>query len=135
MGLTPSRIYLDTCIAIYLVEEHQQFAPVVETLLESRSEAGLFVSDLTVMECLIGPLRCENKPLEDKYNGWFEDVTVLTLTNPVFVEAARLRAVHSLLKTPDALHLATALHYDCDEFWTNDTRLHNTGLSMVRNVL
>lgn len=132
----PSRIYLDSGIAIYLVEEHQKFAYVIETLLESPSEeAGLFVSDLTVMECLVGPLRSKNKPLEEKYNGWFEGVTVLNLTNKVFIEAARLRATHSHLKTPDALHLATAVHYGCDEFWTNDTRLNNIEPSIVRNVL
>lgn len=135
MGLTPSRIYLDSCIAIYLVEEHQQYAHVIEALLESRSEVGLFVSDLTVMECLVGPLRSKNKYLEEKYNGWFGDVMTVTLTNSVFVKAARLRAIHSSLKTPDALHLATALHYDCDEFWTNDTRLHNMAPSIVKNVL
>jgi predicted nucleic acid-binding protein len=130
----PSRIYLDSCIAIYLVEEHQQHAHRLETLLESRPEAGLFVSDLTAMECLVGPFRSKNKLLEEKYNGWFEDVTVLALTNSVFVEAARLRALHSHLKTPDALHLAVALHYDCDEFWTNDTRLQGIAPSIVRNV-
>ncbi len=92
MGLMPSRIYLDSCIAIYLVEEHQDFAPAIETRLENRLDAGLFVSDLTVMECLVGPMRKANRLIEDKFNRWFEGVTVLTLTNSVFVAAARLRA-------------------------------------------
>ena len=135
MGLKPSRIYLDSCIAIYLVEEHERFAPRIESLLENLPEASLFISDLTVMECLVGPLRNNNKPLEDKYNGWFKDVTLLAVANAVFVEAARLRANHSSLKTPDALHLATALHFACDELWTNDTRLDRIAPSIVRNIL
>jgi predicted nucleic acid-binding protein len=36
--------------------------------------------------------------------------------------ATRLKAVHGI-KTPDALHLACALHHGCTEFWTNDDRL------------
>jgi predicted nucleic acid-binding protein len=27
------------------------------------------------------------------------------------------------LKTPDALHLAIAIHANCSEFWTNDKKL------------
>ena len=41
----------------------------------------------------------------------------------VFDQAAQLRASHPKLKTPDALHLATALHHGCAEFWTNDLEL------------
>jgi uncharacterized protein len=135
LGLTPFRIYLDSCIAIYLVEEHQAFAAKTETLLENRPDAVLFISDLTVMECLVGPFRSGNRPLEEKFNAWFGAVTVLPITNIAFLEAARLRANHPTLKTPDALHLATALHHSCDEFWTNDTRLDHVVPSFVRNIL
>jgi predicted nucleic acid-binding protein len=36
--------------------------------------------------------------------------------------ATRIRSSHGT-KTPDALHLATALLGGCKEFWTNDSRL------------
>ena len=39
--------------------------------------------------------------------------------------AAELRA-HHRLKTPDALHLATAQSHGCTEIWTNDNRLNST---------
>ena len=39
------------------------------------------------------------------------------------------------LKTPDALHLATALHHGCRELWTNDDRLHKVASSLAINVL
>lgn len=135
MGLEPSRIYLDSCIAIYLVEEHRELAFRIESLLENQPDARLFVSDLTVMECLIGPFRSNNKRLEEKYKEWFEGVTVLGLNSTVFVEAAQLRSVHQTLKTPDALHIAAALRYNCDGFWPNDTRLSNVAPSIVRNIL
>ncbi|MCI0654776.1 MAG: PIN domain-containing protein [Methylococcaceae bacterium] len=36
----------------------------------------------------------------------------------IYHNAAVLRAEHGL-KTPDALHLATANYYGCTQFWTN----------------
>ena len=57
------------------------------------------------------------------------------MTVEVFDKAAQLRADFSSLKTPDALHLATALHHNCDECWTNDNRLNSVAPSLVKNVL
>ncbi len=135
MGLAEPKIFIDSCIAIYLVEEHDSYAAKLEGLLESIPSSEIFISDLTVMECLIKPLRDKNTPLEEKFKRWFEDVIVLPVTRNIFTEAARLRADHRNLKTPDAIHLATASYYNCDEFWTNDGRLDKLGLDIVRNVL
>ena len=52
----------------------------------------------------------------------------------VYQTAAQLRAQHGL-KTPDALHLATARHHRCDQFWTNDDRLWKTAQDFARNLL
>jgi len=52
----------------------------------------------------------------------------------IFDRASRLRAGYGL-KTPDALHLATALHYGCDEFWTNDGRLKLAAGGIAVDVL
>jgi uncharacterized protein len=134
VGLTEPKIYLDSCVAIYLVEEHSVFAPAIEFLLESRPNAEIFISDLTVMECLVGPLRAGNQTLESKYRQWFESVVVFPVTREVFTEAARLRADFPSLKTPDALHVATAFHHRCDELWTNDERLSALGLNIIRNI-
>lgn len=48
--------------------------------------------------------------------------------------ALGLRAQHGL-KTPDALHLATALHHGCTEIWTNDDRLKAAAGALAVNVL
>ena len=47
---------------------------------------------------------------------------VLRLTDDVFEWAALVRA-QTGLKTPDALHIATALTHSCAELWTADERL------------
>ena len=135
MGLTGARIFLDSCITIYLIEEHEAYAAKIEALIASSLDADFAISDLTVMECLVGPLRSGHRTLEDKYNRWFQDVKVFSVTRGIFTDAAKIRAEFPSLKTPDAIHLATALHYNCDEFWTNDERLSKVAPNIVRNII
>src|SRR3989442_7532438 len=123
MGVVPVRLYLDSCIVIYLVEEHPDYAPKLDAVLADLSadrQIFLQVSDLTELECLVLPLRQKNQPLLNKYRDWFESAEALSLGRDVFRRAAQLRADYAGLKTPDAIHLATAQKYDCDELWTND---------------
>ena len=116
MGLITNLVYLDSCLVIYLVEENQAFAPSLEASISSLSNVNLVVSDLTVMECLVMPIRNNNQLLIDKFTGWFEQTEVVSLNSKIFNDAAKLRANFSSLKTPDELHLATAIHHNCDEF-------------------
>jgi hypothetical protein len=65
--------------------------------------------------------------------GTFEALVVWprVATQPILREAARLRAATSL-KTPDALHAATAMSTGCVLFVTNDVGFHGvTGLPLV----
>ncbi len=137
MGLNPLHVYFDACIAIYLVEEHPTFAPLIEARLVERSqtvEVVLQVSELTEMECLVMPLRKKNQLLLDKFRRWFDQVEVLPVTRAAFRQAAQLRADFTGLKTPDAVHLATALHCGSDEFWTNDNRLNHAAPALVKDI-
>ena len=135
MGLAASSIYLDSCLAIYLVEENPTFAPRLESALAANPSASFCISPLTEMECLVMPLRQQNELLITKFKNWFKTVEILSLQSNVFHVAARLRADFSSLKTPDALHLAVAMHHKCDEFWTNDSRLSQVAPSLVKNIL
>lgn len=135
MGLKEIFIYLDSCLVIYLVEEHPIFAPLLETYIENKSNLVFIVSDLTEMESLVMPFRNKNQRLIDKFYDWFTQVKVVSLDKEIFHQAAKLRADFSGLKTPDALHLATAVYYNCDEFWTNDNRLIKVAPKLVKNIL
>ncbi|MBF0153797.1 MAG: PIN domain-containing protein [Magnetococcales bacterium] len=53
---------------------------------------------------------------------------------PVYPHAADMRAYHGL-KTQDALHLATAIHHRCAEFWTNDNHLAAMAPGLVVNLI
>ena len=137
MGLKPLRVYFDACSAIYLVEEHPVFAPMIEARLAEctkTAEVFLQVSELAEMECLVMPLRKKNQPLLEKFRLWFEQVEILPVPRAAFQRAAQLRADFAGLKTPDALHLATALHSGSDEFWTNDNRLSHIAPSLIKDI-
>jgi uncharacterized protein len=60
---------------------------------------------------------------------------MLEMPVEIFNKSAQLRADFKSLKTPDALHLSTALHHGCNEFWTNDDMLNSIAPSLVKNVL
>ena len=84
----------------------------------------LFVfPELVRLECKVGPMKRSQKKLQEEYDRFFENVVVLEMNKNVFETATSLRAAHSI-KTPDALHLACAIYYQCDEFWTNDNHLN-----------
>ena len=80
------------------------------------------------------PPRNQNQPLLDKYRQWFEKVEVLPVERAAFHRAARLRADFARLKTPDATHLAMALHHNSDELWINDGRLHHIAPTLVKDI-
>lgn len=131
-----SKIYLDACIVIYFVEKHPIYATEIEALIN-----GLGVNDtvcfspLVRLECFVMPLRTSDTILQGHFESFFKAQEMLEIRVKCFDAAARLRADFSSLKTPDALHLATALHHNCDEFWTNDNRLNALVPSLVKNVL
>jgi len=76
MGLAELSIYLDSCLAIYLVEENASFAAKLENALAANLDAKFCISPLSEMECLIMPLRGQNNLLITKFENWFRIVEV-----------------------------------------------------------
>src|SRR5664279_1324397 len=105
------KVYLDSCTAIYLVEEHPAYCAAIENAL-ARLDGIVCYSPLTELECLVLPLRLERTDLLDKFNRFFALNLKLNIPDAVYRDAARLRAKFGI-KTPDALHLATARYHDC----------------------
>ena len=120
------KIYLDSCIVIYLIEGAVPLHTAVETAIRENSAKAFCVSELVRLECKVGPMKRSQKKLLEEYDRFFENVAVFEMNKNVFEAATSLRASHTL-KTPDALHLACAIYNQCDEFWTNDS--HLTGIS------
>lgn len=134
-GAIEMNIYLDSCITIYLVESHPSLAiPIQERLLLQEQKVILW-TDLTRMEARIKPLRENNLSQLSQYDQFFSarQTRKIEINTPVFDLATEIRATHGL-KTPDALHLATAIHATCDEFWTNDFRLAKAAAQRINIV-
>lgn len=130
-----NKIYLDACVIIYLVEKHPVFSARIESKFTSTTVNEHCLSPLGQMECLVMPIRTKDKTLTKLFRSFFDSQTILSMPVPVFDLATKLRADFSNLKTPDALHLATARFHQCDEFWTNDDRLANIAPDLVKNIL
>ncbi len=125
-------VYLDTNIIIYAVEQNPAFGPKARTRLAAARAAGdlLMISDLTRMECLVGPLRSGDTVLQSDFQTFFGVTTVVPITAAVCDRAAEIRATTSF-KPMDALQLAAAVEHGADVFLTNDARLNAfTGLSV-----
>ena len=133
MGLTLSRVYLDTCLVIYFVENHTRFGPVVTTALQQATGVQFAISPLVELETLVVPLRENNPLLVQHYERFFEQYLRLDIPRSVYRQAAELRARYNL-KTPDALHLAIAQHHSCSALWTNDDRLQRIVSHYAVNV-
>jgi uncharacterized protein len=70
----------------------------------------------------VHPLKHNDVALQERFERFFSLVTRLPMDEAIFIAAAAKRASFGL-KTPDALHLAVAEHYDCSEFWTSRLKI------------
>jgi predicted nucleic acid-binding protein len=114
--------YIDAVAIIYSLPPHPTYWPILLPFWEAARERRFEVvsSDLTLMEVLGGPIRTGDTSLGAAYEEMLSsDVRLLPILQPVLRNAAVLR-LHSGLKTPDAIHAATALAARCTLFLTND---------------
>ena len=118
------RVHLDTSILIYLVEDVAPFFAIAHARL-APEEIEKVTSELGRMEALVIPLRKGNGKLVEAFNRYIDTacMEVLELSRAMMKTAAALRARNASLRTPDAIHLAAAIHAKCDVFPTNDHRL------------
>lgn len=121
-------VYLNANFVIYFVEMNPVWGPRMTAHLTALLASGdqLVISDLTRLECQVGPLMTGNTVLLSKFTTFFQspDVRVLPLTAAVCDRAAALRAKYRF-KTPDAMHLAAAIEHGCERFLTNDVKLQS----------
>ncbi len=125
--LEHAMVGIDAAPLIYYIEEHPRYLPLVDPFFDAldRGAFHAVASTVALLEVLVYPLRQHNDQLAQAYRRMLVESDVLTLFPPsveIAEQAARLRA-DFFLKTPDALHLATARQMRASYFVTNDARL------------
>jgi predicted nucleic acid-binding protein len=117
----------DTMIFIYHFEDHPLFAPLTDPLFEAIDRGDLLaeVSVLLAGEVLTGAKKAADNEMLLRYRHIFGEFPNLTLHGAdmqVMEKMSDLRVAYGL-KTPDAIHMATALLNGAQAFVTNDARL------------
>ena len=119
--------YLDASAIIYLVEGAASARGLVAARIagaESDSNGRLLTSQLSRLECRVKPLRAYDASLLATYDAFFARgrLVVVDVTTTVIDRATELRVKYGF-KTPDALHLASAIVGGADVFVTGDVAL------------
>ena len=122
-----NRLYIDANSIIYLVETGNPFYESVLGRVRAHRatpESWIVTSRLSRLECRIRPLRENNATVLADYEEFFaaDDVIVHDVTSDVIERATDLRVRYGF-KTPDAIHLATAIEEHADMFLTGDVSL------------
>ena len=116
-------VYLDANSIIYAVEKHPDYSALLDPLwLPTKAQTiELITSELSLMECLTGPLKSGDLVLLKTYETTLlrSEIRLLPITQSILRDAAQLRAA-TKLRTPDAIHAATAKQIGCSLFVTND---------------
>ncbi len=125
--LRDKRVYFDSNIFIYLMEGFASLAHDLNDIRDSiaHGESSICTSELTLCEVLVPAFRANNTRLLALYRQFIEDSGAFELvptTRETYVRASLFRAQLNL-KTPDAIHMASAIQSGCTAFLTNDKSL------------
>ena len=136
MGLEESlvgyRTYLDSNVFIYALKGAEPFGTPLRNLFKMMDDARIesISSELVLAEVLVGPFRNRNLEEERQCRRFLRPrrgLKLCSVSSEILEQSARLRAQHSRLRTPDAIHLATAELTRCEIFLTNDLKLASLG--------
>ena len=132
-----SRIYWDTMLFIYWLEEHPDYASQIDRLL-ARIEARrdqLCSSAFGIGEVLVGALKRADRRQADAIRKTMRPPHIELL--PFDAEAANhyaeIRARHGT-SAPDSIHLACAAAAGVDLFLTNDAKLIGLDVPGIRFI-
>lgn len=114
---------LDSAPLIYYIEEEPRYLSLLTPIVDAIDEGRItcYASTIVLLEVLVKPLREHDEALTREYQETLlhSRLRLVTVTATIAQEAARLRARYRL-KTPDAIHIATALVHRVDALLTNE---------------
>lgn len=123
-------VYADTNVFIYHLEAAPRYSALTEIFFDAVEDGKVeaYTSALTILELNVKPYRVHQSPRALTHIALLKNLPHLCIkdmTIEIADRAAQIRAKHGL-KTPDAIHLATAIHTDCRLLLGNDTDLKKT---------
>jgi uncharacterized protein len=123
-----SRIYWDSMLFIYWLEDHPQHAARMNRIHERMEERGdkLCTSVFTVGEVLTGLYKRDALEIASQVREAFlsPQIDLISYTPETADSYARIRAGQRV-SPADAIHLASAANAGVDLFLTNDHRLRS----------
>ena len=131
------RIYWDSMMLIYLLDDHPQFATRIRELLTQAFERGdqLFTSCVGLGEVMAGAGKSPVPTTADKMRSTIDEMgfSYLPFLENAVSTFSQLRSVHRV-KTADSIHLAAAGAAGIDLFLTGDkdlTKLYVPGINFI----
>jgi predicted nucleic acid-binding protein len=132
-----SRIYWDTMLFIYLLEDHPTFSPRARQLLDRAYNRGdsLYTSYLALGEVMAG---AEKSPYPQKTRAMRETIEEMGFSYLPFDDGAvapfvSLRA-RQKLEIADSIHLACAASAGIDLFLTGDKQLARLDVAGIQFI-
>jgi predicted nucleic acid-binding protein len=135
-------VYLDANAFIYSYERIEPYRTLLEPVwLGAGPHAyDIITSELTLLDVLVAPIKQGNATLQAGFKRLLlrsKHVRSVRISRSVLERAGALRA-ETGLKTPDAIHAATALMARCALLLTNDSafrRVPGLNVTVLRDLL
>lgn len=131
------RVALDSMIFIYHLEQTEPYFQLVQRIFSAaqRGEVELITSMVSITETLSAPKYLQLSEVVREIDLFFKEADFLSIYSldwEIAHEAARLRRENKILRTPDAIQLATAVVAGADTFITNDRKLRKIKIASLK---
>lgn len=118
---------IETAPFIYYVENHSLYSDKLDLIFKivEATSIKIVASTITLTETLVKPLKNSDNQTAKAYRELLmrhKSIQIYSVLPSIAEKAAELRANY-ILRTPDALHIATAIESHSDSFLTNDLGL------------
>jgi len=127
-------IAFDADVLIYAVDDSNPIAYSIRKLINNipGNTAGIG-SVLLIPETLIKPFRIHSESQIDAISEILAQLTLVPVSREIATKATQYGAKYRI-KTPDAIHLATAVHAGADYFLTNNRKDFSKAISEMNIV-
>jgi len=122
-----SKISFDSTNFIYLIERNAEFFQIERSIFTKLSDqkVNIILSAIIYAEILVKPFKTNNQRTINVYLDLFKKLPYsrfINVTPEISINAAKLRGLYNL-KTPDSIHLATAISEKSEYFITSDKQI------------